>query len=443
MKPKVLHEQAMDLSFKAKQASKTGDQDTAYELYAQAAVLESQVAEYYFDKPELEPTRSVLIRSAAFLNLKAGLIEESQKFIFFGLLHLNDDLIKTQLNEALEFSLALKSIDVKTVSQNFGYLTAMRQRSIHYTLEPVLPKFGTAISLETFHDFSENYLKSLKAFAITSFKGISKIGSQIFADIESAALQFQDLVNPIITNSAFGSFKFSIANDYLHRQGESSDLLKLKANIIIKYHDEIFTNPLSDEDIELLKKKYEEEEINEIFRPLAKMKSVGSSYKIGYFDKESLKKVYISPIVNLQKKKLLPVRQISKDDIGILENLIVHKRSSSTGKVSKSIILKEQMKAMEFDIKLSQIEPNDASPILLNEEIVVNVLFNSEKGFTLSFDDLKIEKTDTGYHKVFIDFNKALYDRIIYLCGLKEMNEDEYRDFAIVKRLINNTEALI
>jgi hypothetical protein len=261
--------------------------------------------------------------------------------------------------------------------------------------------------------------------------------------MESAALQFQELVNPMITNSAFGSFKFWIANDYLTREGESTDLVKLKANIIYKYHDEVFTNSLSDEDIEILKQKYNDDEINEIFRPLVKMKSVGSPYKIGYYDKDSLKKVYLRPIVNLQKKKLLPVRQISNEDIGFLENSIVHKRSYTSGKVSKSIILREQMKVMEFDINLSQIESNDASPILLNEEIVVNVLFNSENGFTLNFEDLKIENTDTEYHKVFVGFNKALYDRIIYLCGLKNMNEDECRDFSVVKRLINDPEALI
>jgi len=443
MKPKLLHDQAMDLSFRAKQASLECDYDKSYDLYTQAAFLESQVAEYYFDKPELEPTRSVLIRSAAFLNLKAGLIDNSQKFIFFGLLNSNDDLIKTQLNEALEFSIALKSVDTKAVSQNFNYLTAMRQRSIHYIIEPVLPKFGTAVSMETVRDFTDNYLKSLKAYSISAYRGISKINSQILNAGEEAALQFQELVNPMITNSAYGSFKFSIANDFLTRIGESKDLVKLKANIINKYHDEVFTNNLSDEDIEILKQKYNEEEINDIFRPLTKIKSIGSSYRVGYYDKESLKKIYINPVVNLQKKKLLPVRQISKDDIGVLENSIIHKRSSVTGRVSKSVIVKQQMKAMEFDIKLNQIESNDASPILLNDEIVVNVLFDSEKGFTLLFEDMKIEKTDTDYHKVVVAFNKVLYDRIIHLCNLKEKTEDEERDFVIVRRLINNIEALI
>jgi hypothetical protein len=101
MKPKVIHQEAMDYSYKAKQALELGNHFDAFELYIKAATLESQVAEFYFDKPDFEPTRSIIIRSAAYLNIKAGQIEQAKKFIFFGLLNINDTLIKEQLNNAL------------------------------------------------------------------------------------------------------------------------------------------------------------------------------------------------------------------------------------------------------------------------------------------------------------------------------------------------------
>lgn len=69
MNAKQQHQQAMDYSFKAKQAAFENKHNKAFELFYKAAELESEVAKFYFDKPELEPTRSVLIRSAAFLNL--------------------------------------------------------------------------------------------------------------------------------------------------------------------------------------------------------------------------------------------------------------------------------------------------------------------------------------------------------------------------------------
>lgn len=106
MKPKLIHQQAMDYSFKAKQAFEEGNHFAALDFYEQAANLESEVAEFYFNKPELEPTRSTLIRSAAFLNLKAGQIEKAKKFIFFGLLNTQDPLIKSQLNNALELAVS-------------------------------------------------------------------------------------------------------------------------------------------------------------------------------------------------------------------------------------------------------------------------------------------------------------------------------------------------
>ncbi len=102
MNLKAQHQEAMDYSFKARLAIEEGNQFAAIEFYKMAAELESKVAEYYFNKPDLEPTRSILIRSAAFLNVKAGMIENARRFIFFGLQNLSDDTIRIQLNDALK-----------------------------------------------------------------------------------------------------------------------------------------------------------------------------------------------------------------------------------------------------------------------------------------------------------------------------------------------------
>ena len=90
MKPKVIHKEAMDFSFKAKQALEQGNYSSAFDLYIEAASLESQVAEFYFDKPDLEPTRSVVIRSAAYLNIKAGQIEQAIQGLFLQMMRIID-----------------------------------------------------------------------------------------------------------------------------------------------------------------------------------------------------------------------------------------------------------------------------------------------------------------------------------------------------------------
>lgn len=121
----------------------------------------------------------------------------------------------------------------------------------------------------------------------------------------------EKLINPLITSSGYGSFKFSIANDFLYREGEKREIFELKADIVLKYHNEIFINPLSDSDIDSIKGNFSEEEVNGIFRPLSKIKANNTPYKVGYYDSEDFNKRFVNRIVNRQKQKLLTVKQIT------------------------------------------------------------------------------------------------------------------------------------
>ena len=439
MKPKLIHQEAMDYSFKAKQALEQGNYAAAFELFIKAAELESQVAEFYFDKPELEPTRSVVIRSAAFLNIKAGLIDNAKKFIFFGLLNIKDTLIQSQLNNALELAVSLSNMTADAASREYNYLNLLRQRSVHYVLEPSTLAFGHSVGLEMIKDFSEGYLKSLKAFAISKFKKIIEIGS----DVEAAFTKDIDkLINPLVTSSAYGSFKFSIANDFLTREGEKKEIAELKANVVAKYHIEIFINPLTDSDIASIRHEFAEDEVNEIFRPLTKIKANNTPYKVGYYDTEDFNKKFANRIVNKQRKQLLLVKPITQEDIGELESSITHMRSSGDGKVHKKTIFRQQLKAMEYDIKTNQIEPKDFSPLILTEEIILNMNFNSNNGFTFSYDDIRIEFTDIEYDKALKGFYDAFYRKIILLANTSDRNEEEQQDWNIVSKLIGNPDAL-
>ena len=439
MKPKILHQEAMEYSFKAKQALVEGRYGSSFELYKKAAELESHVADFYFDKPELEPTRSIVIRSAAYLNLKAGQIESAKKFIFFGLLYTQDKLIQEQLNNALELAVSFGNMAAEKASAEFSYINLLRQRSIHYIIEPANPAFGRSISLANIKDFTEGYLKSLKAYAVSKFRRIIEIEEEIS---ESAFKEVEKIVNPLVTSSAYGSFKFSVANDFLAREGEKREILDFKANVVSKYHNEVFINPLEDNDIEFIKKNYSEDEVNEIFRPLSKIKSNNTPYKVGYYDSESFSKKFVNPIVNKQRQKLLTVKPVTQEDIGELESSITHKRNTQSGRIHKTTILKEQLKKYEFDVSVNQIEPKDNSPLILNEDILLSVVFNSEIGFTVSFEDLRIEYTDVEYSKTLKDFQTLLFNKVVTLANNTHKTEEEQRDWEVVKRLIGNPDSL-
>jgi hypothetical protein len=439
MKPKVIHQQAMDFSFKGKQAMEEGNFSVAFDLYKQAAELESQVAQFYFDKPDLEPTRSVLIRSAAFLNLKAGLVEEAKRFIFFGLLNTTDNLIKSQLNNALELAVSLDNMSPEAASGEYNYLNLLRQRSVHYILEPTLPINGKSVSLEMIKDFTEGYLKSLKAFSLSKFKRILKLEGEIE---ESFIKDLEKMVNPLVTSSAYGSFKFSIANDFLTHENEKKELLELKANVVAKFHNEIFSNPLSDEDIDIIKKNYAEDEVNEIFRPLARIKANNTSYKIGYYDPDTFDKRFSGRIVNKQKKRLLTSKPISQEDIGQLESSITHTRNLQSGKISRKTIIREQLKAYEFDIRTNIIEPSNDAPIILSEEIIVTVNFDSNTGFTFSFPDFRIEFSDIEFNRAKEGFYNSFNSKLKYLANRDLIRDDERKDWEAVSKLIGNPDAL-
>lgn len=439
MKPKITHQEAMEFSFKAKEAFETGEFHKATIFYQKAANLESQVAEFYFDKPELEPTRSIIIRSAAFLNLKAGFIDEAQRFIFWGLLNTKDESIKIQLKNALEISISMSGLDPEEASQEHYYITLLRQKSQNYILEPAIRTYGHSVSLEMIKDFSDGYLKSFKAYAYVKFKKILKLADEVGDAIHR---ELTKIANPLVTSSGYSSFKFSIANDFIWRPGEDKKLIKAKSEIIKNYHSEIFTNPLTEENIIEIKKSYSDEEVYNIFKPLTKIKSTNTPYIIGYYDTNNYNKFYLSKIMNKQRKQLLNAREISKEDIGELESSLVHKRSTKGGRTSTHVIFKEQLKTAEIEIILSQIEPKDSNPILLSEEILVNMNFDSNRGFTFSFPDLDVENTDVDYHKSLEGFHQRFHLKLRELAYANESNPECQKDIDVAKRIVANLTAL-
>lgn len=437
------HEQAMNLSFLAKQARYFGNEDKCLEYYSQAAKLESEIADYYMDKPEFEPTRSIIIRSAAFLNLKAGIIEGAEKFIFWGIINSQDKIIRDQLYEALDLCVSYRDLTSREISGNVDYIYKLRQKSIFYSIEPKSHQYSTAVSLEMISDFSNNYTKSLKAFSGSRYRDHFTNDNTSLQQQEKEVSEFQELINPMLTTARFGSFKFSIASDFLQRVGESEDFTRLKSNILIKYHDEVFTKDLTDENIDQLKSEFTNEEIDQIFRPLLNIKSNKADYSVSYIDRDSLKKVYLPNAKNIQKQKLLPKKEISVEDIGQLENIISHTRVNQKGIFSRSTILKQELKAYSFDHRTDYLETKKHQPLILKEEIIINIDFNSQLGFTFSFEDLPVETTSITYTEGLIEFYDNLIDFIKNNLQLKEKNDLESQFWLVIKRIIENPESII
>jgi hypothetical protein len=94
---KETHFKAMALAQEAHLASINGKEKETLSLYEQAFDLEKQAALSLLDKEDIEPTRSVLFRSAAALAKKCHKYREAEKMIAHGLAGNPPDDIATEL----------------------------------------------------------------------------------------------------------------------------------------------------------------------------------------------------------------------------------------------------------------------------------------------------------------------------------------------------------
>jgi hypothetical protein len=439
MKPYELHTKAMDYSFQAKSAREKGNENDALKLYEEAAHLESQAADFYIERIDLEPTRSILIRSAAFLNLKAGLPENAEKYIFLGIINTEDKYIKEQLYEALELCLSQRKLDQTDIFRNVHYINTLRQKSQYYSIEPLNDLNGGHVSLDVLSEFSNNYIKSFFAYSRQRYKeSYLEIYPNEYERVEKSSFHFQEKVKPLITSSSFGSFKFSIATDFVDYQNENKIVNKLKSNILFDYHNDIFIKELTDENIDSFKKRYTEDEITAIFKPLFNIKSNKSNYNVLYYDKEDLRKHTIKKENISQRKKLLPTKAVNEEEIGVLVSELIHSKSSK-----KNVVYKQVLTTASFDLTTKSIKPKNLPEILLNEEILIHIDFDAASGFTFSFDELNIESKSNDYFEglnslyiLFLERIRMLFDST----NLPTFFKGEERD--LIQRLINDPSSL-
>ncbi len=102
----------------------------------------------------------------------------------------------------------------------------------------------------------------------------------------------------------------------------------------------------------------------------------------------------------------------------------------------------EEFKRYEKYLRLKEIIPKNNPSIILSEEILVNMIFDSNIGFTISFEDLNIQFTNVDYEKAFEGFNDLFYDRIIFLVNKAELLPNEKNELSYLKRIINNIHVL-
>ncbi|WP_129022074.1 hypothetical protein [Edaphocola flava] len=408
MNPRLEHQKAMAYSFNAKLQLEENNYSEAVDLYKKAAEIEGELAQFYFDKPEYEPTRSIIIRSAAYLYLKSGQINPAKELIFKGLTVLENEEIKKELSEALEIAISLSKVGAG--ENNYTYLNELRSRSIDYKLEPTSPTFGHSISLKNLQIFVDGYLKSIKSYARAVIKRrITETGEQI----KQLNMKIENMFTPIVSNVNYSSFTISIANDFVQRAGEEEYLLKLKREIVGLYHNDIFSKDFKPADILHLAGIYSSSDINDIFKPLLKLKSSNAGFKISYFDKELLSHRSIPSYSSEEIRNLFPKIDVESEDIGKIINIVSHVRLDN-GKQKTTRIATEVLTKYEAEIKLPSISFDDLE-LIFNEEFTLNMTFTAEDKFTYSDSIFELSFKSEDKESAFDGYSKLLNAHILKL----------------------------
>lgn len=115
---KETHLQAMNFAQDALVISIKGDKQQALALYEKAFDLEKQAALSLLDKENIEPTRSVLFRSAAALAKKCQKFREAEKMIAYGLSGNPPEEIALELRELYEDIIKKNTTKRKEKKQN-------------------------------------------------------------------------------------------------------------------------------------------------------------------------------------------------------------------------------------------------------------------------------------------------------------------------------------
>ncbi|MFH1116276.1 MAG: hypothetical protein V1792_20380 [Pseudomonadota bacterium] len=112
MSTRDMHDKAMEKASKADLARIMGDAESADSFLREAYLLERRAAESLKDRLDLEPTRSVLFRSAASLALDCGELREAERLAVMGLSGNAPDEIADELRGVFERATLDRHLDL-------------------------------------------------------------------------------------------------------------------------------------------------------------------------------------------------------------------------------------------------------------------------------------------------------------------------------------------
>lgn len=434
MKVRSIHKEAMALVNRANLEFEHEKFDEYNSLIERAFKLEKKAAEYFKDKFDAEPTRSVLYRSAANLAFSLKKYQDAYVLVFEGLKGKPYPEIKSELNNLLQSISNQFIIENNSPNYNPNYLNSLREKAVALKLEEKSGKYGGAIVLSHILDFLKNLQSSYQNFAEVQFRKI--VFENDVTDLDYQSNKFRNNCNLLVPDLNFKSFGVSIVADngvmdpfdiytVSFREMRSNLFLNFKEDVLLpEYNDSNFQQRMSE--------KYSEEERRKIFTPVINSTLKSKPYSVSVTDKNYTEKVKVfQPLSNIAKSILKPeVEKTNKK-----EDLKLTKKIEQNIGSKKTTISLENITYYESQIDISNVNLGDKT-VFLNIEHSILLTFEN-KYFTINDDFFSISITADEYLEVL-----KLYDQefiSIYVDLLNRKSDLISDEIDLLKRFEENS----
>lgn len=445
MNIRAIHKAAIEIFKQANAELEQGNKRKYSKLLKEAFELEKSAAEYLKDKKDIEPTRSVLYRSAANLALLSKKYIDAKRLATEGLLGTPFEELKIELESIItEAEKSLSLIETSTVVTRYStsetslynyesklYLQILRQKAIELKIEETTNKFGGAIIVTHILDFLKNIQASYQNFAEVNFKkSLSKLNLD---NIDSQSIEFKNSTKLLAVDLNFQSFGVSlVADDGVMEQypNYSKEFREMRKNLFNNFKNDVLYSNYNDVEFQKqISTKYSDEERRKIYSPMISSFSK-KNYTITLTENNYQNKVKVYKPVNKTAISLLkPLPKVDNLEENMsLTRTITEKIGSKNTTIDQEELTKFELNKDIINIKFDDKEVN------LYESHTITIIYE-DKYYTIDDDKFQIFVTENTFDKVITSYQQSFISEFSSLLLNNDLNSDD------MMRLDNFTES--
>lgn len=439
--PKELHREAMAFVGLALARQRDGDVAGYLALMRQAMPLEERAARLLADRRDAEPTRSLILRSAAHIAKVCGDRQVAKELIYLALLGTPPADLRLQLEDLnLELLLADRALEQYSVEES-AYLDALRGYAINLRIVPTIQKFSRAVVLDNVITVLQKIRSSWSGFVEGSFR--NAFGVDLFGDSTDEIIsRLRMETTPLVVDERFSSFGVSIAADTnvmpsLYRP----EVNNWKANLFEEFKkDVIYLDYASTTEVARIRDKYSESDRENIYPAIFAISKDSNPYTVSLASQDfrTIEK-RLTPVAKPQRDLIVnPLRDRETEEPKELIRELHLATPGKKGRVKQGdIIDSEAVDSAVINKVVVQLGPNDNYlSFLQGFEFKINY---ERPIFSIEDHRFGVSVADQSHKEAFDKFSRAViavYDRLVDKDD-SELSADEKTQKNLLRLLVH------